>query len=427
MNAFRLLARLLAPLVHRRTWMITGSLLLAMVTGTFWFIVLSVGVTFGAGTLLIWVGVVVLAGLPLVWRYGARIERRVVWALLGVPIDPPYRPLPRGSVFTRARVVAADPATWKDLAYLLLLFPLGTVWAAITLAFWGWGLTLLTTPAYYYALPEGGIGWLGLDRIAPPVDSLPRAVLACAVGALLTIAAPYVVRGLGHVYGQVARGLLGPTPGQRVANEAARLRHSRDRAVEAAAAERRRVERDLHDGAQQRLISVAMDVGLARQKLAADPQAADDLLRSAHSDAKQAIAELRDLARGLRPAMLAEHGLDAALSALAGRSPVPVEVDVDLDRRPPATIEEAAYFLVAEALTNVAKHAAASRAWVQISCASGKVRIEVGDDGAGGASSVPGGGLAGLADRFAGLDGTMDVMSPPGGPTVIRAELPCGS
>lgn len=415
------------PLVQRRTWMRTGYLLLSVLTGTLWFIILPTLIAFGVGTLLIWVGAVILAALPLLWRYGARAERRLVSVLLGVRIDSPYRPIPRGSVFTRARVVAADPATWKDLAYLLVLFPVGTLWCALVSAFWGWGLTLLTAPGYFYALPEERIWWLGLDRIAPPIDSWPRAVAACAVGAVLTVAAPYVVRGLGHLHGLLARGLLGATSGQVIANEAARLRHSRDRAVEAAATERRRVERDLHDGAQQRLISVAMNLGLARQKLATDPNGADELLRSAHADAKHAIAELRDIARGLRPAMLAELGLDAALSALAGRSPVPVEVDVAVDLRPPEAIEEAAYFLVAEALTNIAKHARAERAWVHISRESGRLRIEVGDDGTGGASSVTGGGLAGLSDRFAGLDGTIDVMSPPGGPTVIRAELPCGS
>jgi signal transduction histidine kinase len=193
-----------------------------------------------------------------------------------------------------------------------------------------------------------------------------------------------------------------------------------------AATERRRIERDLHDGAQQRLVALAMDLGMAREKLASQPEAARALIDEAHDGAKRALAELRNLARGIHPAVLTDRGLDAAISALAARSPVPVEVDVQLHGRPPAAVESTAYFVVAEALANVAKHAAATHAEVRVIRKDEWLLVEVCDDSVGGADPA-GGGLAGLADRVAAVDGRLAVASPQGGPTVVRAELPCGS
>ncbi len=195
--------------------------------------------------------------------------------------------------------------------------------------------------------------------------------------------------------------------------------------MDAAEAERRRIERDLHDGAQQRLVAVAMSLGRARDRLDEDPDATRVLLDEAHTDAKHAVSELRDLARGIYPAVLADRGLDAALSAQAAGSPVPVDIVVDLAERPPAAVETTAYFVVGEALTNIAKHADATTARVRVWRKADTVRVEVTDDGRGGARMRPGGGLAGLADRAATIDGTISVAGPPGGPTTVRAELPC--
>lgn len=419
--------RLFAPLCEPRTWSVTVYLLLTCITGTVWFTALTSLVAVGLGFLLLWVGALVLAVLPVMWRYGARAERVLLGTLLGVHIRSPYRPLPHGTVFARARALVADRATWKDLAYLLLLFPLGICWSGLTLAFWGWGLSLLTLPLYYAVLPGRRILWLGLDRVMPAVYTLPAALVAALAGAALIIAAPHVVRWLAYLHQLFATAMLGASPAQQLTSEAARLRLSRDRVLEAVAAERRRLERDLHDGAQQRLVSVALGVGLARQKVHSDPDAAGELLDDVGAEVTQAITELRDLARGLNPVMLAEQGLDAALSALAGRSPVPVDIAVDLETRPPRAVEEAAYFTVAEALTNAAKHAEPHRAWVTITRCGAMLEITVGDDGVGGATLVPGGGLAGLADRAAGQEGTMELTSPQGGPTVITVELPCES
>jgi signal transduction histidine kinase len=223
--------------------------------------------------------------------------------------------------------------------------------------------------------------------------------------------------------------MLGPSKATLLRAEAAHLQASRARGVDAAEAERRRIERDLHDGAQQRLVAVAMSLGRAKNRLDQDPEAAKALIDEAHADAKLAVAELRDLARGIYPAVLGDRGLDAALSSLAAKAPVAVDVHVEpslsTDQRPPAAVESTAYFTVAEALTNVAKYSGATQASVAVRREGHHVIVEITDDGQGGATTRRGGGLAGLADRAATIDGVLTVVSPLGGPTVIRADLPC--
>ncbi len=207
------------------------------------------------------------------------------------------------------------------------------------------------------------------------------------------------------------------------------LRGSRSAALEAEASELRRIERDLHDGAQQRLVLLAMDLGLAADRMESDPASAKTLVIDARDQARQALTELRDLVRGSAPAILLDRGLGAALSAVAGRCPVPTVVDNDLppDQRLPHAVERAAYFVVAEALANVAKHSSASHCEVRCRLDRDRLVVEVSDDGVGGAAATPGGGLAGLVDRVQALDGTLQVISPPGGPTSLRAELPTGA
>jgi signal transduction histidine kinase len=248
-----------------------------------------------------------------------------------------------------------------------------------------------------------------------------------------------------RAHAALGRALLGPRRRDALDERVEVLTEGRSKAVEAAIVERRRIERDLHDGAQQRLVSLAMALGMARQKLengpggttAGNPEAAraTELVREAHEEAKRALAEIRDLIRGIHPAVLTDRGLDAAVSALAGRSPVPTSVDVELDERPPEAAEITAYFVIAEALANVAKHSGASeaRVWVrrERNARSGDhpgdpLVVEVVDDGRGGADPA-GTGLAGLADRAVVLDGRLTVESPTGGPTRVRAELPWGN
>jgi signal transduction histidine kinase len=192
-------------------------------------------------------------------------------------------------------------------------------------------------------------------------------------------------------------------------------------------AERRRLERDLHDGAQQRLVALSLQLGLARGQVERDPQAAARMLDAAREELRQALAELRELARGIHPAVLTDRGLDAALESLVDRAPVPVELEELPVERLPAAVEAAAYFVVAESLTNIAKYAQAHEAHVRVTRADGAAVVEVRDDGIGGADASGGTGLRGLADRLAALDGDLEVHSPPGGGTVVRATIPCGS
>jgi signal transduction histidine kinase len=202
------------------------------------------------------------------------------------------------------------------------------------------------------------------------------------------------------------------------------LETSRAGAVDVQESELRRIERDLHDGAQARLVSLGMSLGRAEQALDKDPEAVRELLAEARQGAGEALAELRDLARGIRPPILTDRGLEPAISALTARSPVPVTLSVDVPERPPATVESAAYFTVAEALANAIKHAHAGRVDIRIQSANGRLVAEVADDGAGGADPL-GRGLTGLRQRAEALDGTLKVTSPDGGPTTVRAELPC--
>ncbi|RAY15748.1 sensor histidine kinase [Actinomadura craniellae] len=407
------------------SWRAAVYLLGSMAVGLFWFVFLVTGTSLAAGLLIIWVGVPLAALLMVAWRGGAMLERQLMRAAFGVRIPTPYRRLPEGGVFTKWRTMAGDLATWKDFTYLVLLFPITLLEFVVSVSMWAFVGILVAAPAI--ALTPGGVEInFGVPYWADdPVTALPLSLLGLA----LVLPALYTSRimGIGHV--TVARFLLGPSESQAEARalraRADHLQASRARGVDAAEAERRRIERDLHDGAQQRLLAVAMDIGRARAKLEDDPEGARALIEQAHAGTREAIAELRDLARGIYPAILTDRGLDPALSSLAARAPVPVEVQVDLDERPPAAVESIAYFIVAESLANVAKYARATRAAVQVMRQDQWIVVEVSDNGVGGATALPGGGLSGLADRAATIDGILTVDSPAGGPTVIRADLPC--
>jgi signal transduction histidine kinase len=238
-----------------------------------------------------------------------------------------------------------------------------------------------------------------------------------------------VARAVAGADAALATVLLGPGRAQRLERRVADLARTRAELVAAADAERRRIERDLHDGAQQRLVSLAMNLGLARATLVDLPEPARAAIAAAHDEATVALAELREFVRGLHPAVLDDRGLDAALSGLAARAPLPVRLHVDVPARCAPSIEAVAYFTVSEALTNVVKHAGASRARVSVVRTGDRLRIAVTDDGHGGAGigAGSGTGLLGLAQRAAAVDGTLTVDSPPGGPTAITVELPCES
>src|SRR5215510_11943211 len=241
--------------------------------------------------------------------------------------------------------------------------------------------------------------------------------------------APGLARRVTGADERMARALLGPGRREELAQRVESLARSRADLVAAADTERRRIERDLHDGAQQRLVSLAMNLGMARERFESEPEPVRQAIAAAHDEAVLALTELREFIRGLHPAVLSDRGLGPALSGLAARAPLPVRLRVDVPKPASPGVEAVAYFIVSEALTNVVRHAQATRAEVTVTRAGDVLRIDVTDDGRGGAvpSAGDGTGLRGLAQRAAAVDGTLNIDSPPGGPTVITAELPCES
>jgi signal transduction histidine kinase len=386
--------------------------------GLVWFIVLVTALAVGIGTAVALVGIPVLAGTVLLWRWGARTERERAALVLGTPIARPPRPRASGGALARWRAGLSDRATWKELGYMLVLGPVGVLSGTIVIGLWSAVLAALVSPGFASVAPTGSL--LG--------GLHPAALAGVVVGGLLLAAVTVVVtRGLAIACGAIATGLLAPDERALLAARVDTLEATRAGVVESADARLRRLERDLHDGAQHRLAYIAMELDRARTRLAEDPDGASELLTRAHDESKRAMVELRDLVRGIHPSVLTDRGLDAAVSGLAERCPVPVDVDVRVDRRLPDAVETAAYYVVAEALTNVGKHAEARRAAVQISRDGSRLLIEVRDNGRGGALRRSGSGLEGLAQRVEALDGTLLIQSPPGGPTTVTAELPCES
>ena len=313
-----------------------------------------------------------------------------------------------------------ERATWGELGYALARLPVSVITVVLSMLAWSLSLVLITLPLYDRALPAGGA------RIGDVVlRGTPVLTASAVLGVLLLLASPPLTRGLAAADAALARLLLAPR--SDLAARVTELEISREKVVDAAEAERRRIERDLHDGAQQRLVALAMELGRAKAKFADDVDAAKDLVDQAHAEAKAALTELRDLVRGVHPPVLTDRGLDAALSGLAARCPVHTDVSVEMPVRPKGSVEAVAYFVVAEALTNVAKHSRATHANVVVEGHGypGTLSIVISDDGIGGADPA-GAGLSGLASRVAGVDGTLTVESPSGGPTIISAVLPCG-
>jgi signal transduction histidine kinase len=355
---------------------------------------------------------VALAPVALPWcvRAGSALQRARFRAVLGVELLAPPR-APGGWPLRLVRPWRS-PATWRQLAYHLLALVIGGAGGALVAICW------LALP-----LALGFAGSLWSDGGWGPGTALAATVLAVAV----LLAAPWVARGVTHADEVAARALLGPGRAEVLALRVESLARSRAEIVAATDAERRRIERDLHDGAQQRLVSLAMHLGMARASLTDASEAARQAIADAHDEAVQALAELREFVRGLHPAVLNDRGLDAALSGIVARAPLPVRLRVDVGPRCSPSIEAVAYFVVSETLTNVAKHTHASRCEVTVQRSGDRLRIVVSDDGEGGASEGNGSGLRGLAQRAAAVDGTLTIDSPPGGPTRITVELPCES
>jgi signal transduction histidine kinase len=341
----------------------------------------------------------------------------LIGALTGVHIASPYRAeRPGASWWDKLKARLADPATWKDLVFLCLQLPLGIASFVVTTVVLGVAAGTLLAPAYYWA---GGIE-LGLFQ----ADTLPEALALVPLGALIAFIGIPALGWLGRLYGRLGSVLLGSDTDPELTAEVSDLRDARSRIIAAADAERRRIERDLHDGAQQRLVALALTLRMAEKHAGEGDPKAGELVRQAADEAGLALNELRNLARGIHPAILTNRGLAAALDDLASRATVPVEIVATPAERLPEPVEAAAYFVVSECLANVSKHSGASSALVSVTAADGRVTVSVSDDGVGGAELGSGTGLQGLVDRVGAVDGTLALESPPGQGTRVVAAIP---
>jgi signal transduction histidine kinase len=407
-------ARFARVALRAQTWLNLAYLLAAFPTGLGYFVVLVVGIVLGVSLAVIVVGVGILIAVLAAWRGFAAIERALARALLGVAIPPPEdrRGLP---LIDRVTRYLRDPITWKSLVFVALKFPLGIVSFAVVGFVGFFALVLAFAPLIVLAAPITVFGWI----VTNPLQALPLTV----AGAIACLVLLHIGNGLGWLWALFARVMLGPTTVQ-LRERVDDLRDARARIIAAADAERRRIERDLHDGAQQRLVALSLMLGMAESRLASDPAAVAPLIAQAREEVSLAVQELRELASGIHPALLSERGLGPALEALAARAPVPTTVEGIPDERLPPPVESAAYFVTAEALTNVAKYANADSAMVAVAVEHGRLRLTVSDDGTGGADPTAGSGLRGLRDRVEALDGRLDVESPLGHGTTVIADIP---
>ena len=346
-------------------------------------------------------------------RWLAGLTRQLAGDWCGVPVAERYAPPPAAKLtFTeRLRWLASDPATWRDLR-----------WTAANLVV----CALAVAPVVIIGI--GLIGFIGpeLTRLIPPPafpGNTPRTltVLGVAITLAGVAVAPLLLRG----YGLLARMLLAPAGQEELALRVRQLTQTRTEALDTGAAEIRRIERDLHDGAQARLVAMGMTLDAAGQIIDSNPDAARALVLEARDASVKALAELRALVRGIHPPVLADRGLADAIRALALDAPARISLASDLNGRPPAPVESAAYFAASELLANVSKHAEARQTWVDIRYTDGMLRIGVTDNGHGGAEPALGTGLRGIERRLAAFDGVLAISSPPGGPTAVTMEIPC--
>ncbi|MFC9928341.1 sensor histidine kinase [Streptomyces sp. NPDC127190] len=421
----RLPLALRTPL-EARSWREFGYVLLSLPVSIALFSWAVTMVSLGAGLLVTFLGVPVLAAALAGCRGFGALERARARGLLRLDVaEPePLRPRKR-SVAAWMGAVLRSGTSWRQLLYALVQFPWAVFSFSAAVTFWTTGWALLTYPLWCWAFPmyggQGGLQLYGDEHHRIYLDNPFEITVTALVGLLFTLVAPWLVRTLTTVDRVLVHGLLGPS---RLSARVVELESDRGVVVDTAAADLRRIERDLHDGAQARLVGLAMDLGLAKEKLREDPRAAARMVEEAHGEVKTALQELRDLARGIHPAVLTDRGLDAALSSVAARCTVPVTVEVDLPGRPAPAIEGIAYFTVSELLQNISKHSGARSATVDVWRSADRLMLQVTDDGVGGADASGGSGLAGLAGRLKAVDGILVIDSPAGGPTRVTAELP---
>jgi signal transduction histidine kinase len=370
---------------------------------------------------------VIILGLRVTRRLGALHRRLAAW-LLGYRVEPPPRFQPGKGILGRLDRRLRDRASWRAVLYSLVKLPVAAV-QGYTVALTAFGLVDVTFPVDWLAFHRGSgnplvavvpVPFGGLLR----VYNWPETFLAAIVGAALVLAATWLARAINAADRRLIRGLLGPSS---MSERVSELERTRALAVDDAAAALRRVERDLHDGAQMRLAALAMNLGMAQEKLNADPDTARELLDAAQRNAVDALADLRDIARGIHPPAL-DNGLAVALESLTSSSAIPASVHADIQERPSPAIETIAYFCAAELIANATKHSYANQIRIDIhSEQAGLLVMKISDDGIGGADKTRGSGLDGLTQRVSTVDGQITIDSPEGGPTVVTVTLPLRS
>jgi signal transduction histidine kinase len=426
------IARIAAPFVDRRTWAELLYALVGLPLGIAGFVFVVVSLSLSAGLAITVIGVVILAIAVSAARPLTAVYRDLGRGLLGIEVEKP--PIDRRRVGILGYVT--ERTGWRAMLFLLLRFPLAILDFVVAVTIWAYAAGGVTYPLWRLLLPlqrVNGVEHRG-DQLSSHyfLDTPARILGVFVVGVVLLFVAPWAVRGVLTLDRLLIRGLLGPT------NSSIRIKDLQDTramAVEDSAASLRRIERDLHDGAQARLVSLAMSLGLAKEELERDDQPDGDpdvalarvreLVDAAHREAKGTIVDLRDLARGIHPPAL-DRGLPDALATLTARCAIPTTLHIALPDRPSPAIETIVYFCTAELLTNAVKHSGAHNCSVDVRTVGDQLFLRVGDDGAGGAEQgrAGGTGLAGLMGRISTVDGRLDISSPEGGPTLVTIDIP---
>lgn len=410
-----------------RAWRELAYLLIAAVLGAVGFSYVLTGFAVSAALSVTALGVPLLAALVPATRVLARIRLRLARGLLGENVPEPAPFQPGRGVFGRLRSGIRDSAGWRAVAFQVASLPLSVIALTVVLFSWAWGFVAFTAPLQHAldlnqsTVPVAGApARHGLLVAGVLIDTWPAVIALSLGGAALLLVAPWAVRAVLILDRLLIRGLLGRD--DRSARIAV-LRSSRASAVDDAAATLRRIERDLHDGVQARLVALTMNLTMAAEAIGKDTGTSRAMVYAARDNARDTIRDLRAVVHSIHPPIL-DSGLDAAVATLVARSPVPVRSRIDIRVRPSAAIETIAYFCLAELLTNVARHSGASEAHLAITQPADTLRLTVTDNGRGGAERSNGSGLRGLAGRAATVDGTVEIVSPPGGPTTITVELP---
>jgi signal transduction histidine kinase len=401
-----------------------GLALLSMVGSLVLFILTVVS----AALSVVVVGLFLVPVVTTAVRGHANLRRRLAFDWFGVEIKEPYKPRPRFQggvigVMERYRWIMTDPATWRDLLWLIFDATVGFTLGIIAFSLpaygpYGWVLALGVGKVIADA---GGGDWYTFIHITGQTSATYAGLLGVVYAGLGIWLSPKIMT----THAQLASRLLAPTRERELELRVVHLTETRSDALDAQAAELRRIERDLHDGAQARLVAMGMSLGAIEHLLERDPEKARLLLSEARESSSKALTELRDLVRGIHPPILAERGLGDAVRALAMASPLRTEVTVEIPGRLEAPVESAAYFAVSEILTNAAKHSGARRVWLDLGHEDGMLRITITDDGRGGADMSRGTGLGGIERRLGTFDGILALNSPEGGPTMVTIELPC--